>query len=173
MTFWEIIRPALGLPPLPPPLEYETPDKARSRWKSVLLTCLGSVAILGAIVFGVFRLTLSPTGTPSSSPPTPPVTFNPGQVKQPAKEFLQLKQAAEQGDMFAQSRLGYLLADGKEAKQDLVEAYKWLVIAAAQGATNAARNRDTIEQILTPEQKAEAQKRIKAFAASKAAGKSK
>ena len=71
--------------------------------------------------------------------------------------------AADQGNVAAQNNLGSLYEKGQGVPQDLVQSAVWYSLAAAQGNPDAARNRDIIVKRLTPEQAAEAQKRVKAW----------
>ena len=47
--------------------------------------------------------------------------------------------------------------------KDVVEAYKWFNLAAAQGNTNAVNNREVVRRQLTPEQINEGQNRALKF----------
>jgi TPR repeat protein len=49
--------------------------------------------------------------------------------------------------------------NGHGVPKDLVEAYKWYSLAAAQGNNNALSNRDNLIRWLTPQQIAEGQQR--------------
>ena len=66
--------------------------------------------------------------------------------------------AAEQGYSYAQSNLGMMYADGEGVPEDLVYAYMWLNLSAAQGDETAQTNKDVVEQRMTREQIAEAQR---------------
>jgi len=48
---------------------------------------------------------------------------------------------------------------GDGVPQDYAEAYAWFFVAATGGSINAEKYRDTVKEILTAEQLAEAQKR--------------
>jgi TPR repeat protein len=50
--------------------------------------------------------------------------------------------------------------NGQGVTQDVIEAYKWYSLAAAQGNTNAERNLDNLAAVLTPEQLAEGSWRV-------------
>ena len=65
--------------------------------------------------------------------------------------------AAEQGDAYAQSDLGFMYSNGEGVPQNNVRAYVWFSIAAAQGRENARADRDTIAAELTPDQLARGQ----------------
>jgi len=71
------------------------------------------------------------------------------------------RRAAEQGVAEAQIRLGFMYYEGKGVPPDYVEAHKWLNLAATNGLSDAAKGRDTIENVMTPEQIAEAQNRAR------------
>ena len=66
--------------------------------------------------------------------------------------------AAEQGEALAQTNLGFMYAHGDGVPADLVFAYMWFSLSAAQGNETAQRNEQIIEQYLTREQFAEAQR---------------
>jgi len=67
--------------------------------------------------------------------------------------------AAEQGDAEAQVVLGLIHTSGLETARDLVEAYKWFVIAAEQHHPTAGQLLEQIENELDPEQIAEGRRR--------------
>ena len=71
--------------------------------------------------------------------------------------------AAEQGNDDAQFNLGRLYAEGVGVPRDLVEAYVWFGLAVAQGRRGAEERRHEVAAELTPEQLAEAERRIAAF----------
>jgi len=60
-------------------------------------------------------------------------------------------------------RFGGMYDFGFGVRQDKIEAYKWYCLAAAQGNTTAANNRDKLLKSLLPEQIAEGQRRAAAF----------
>jgi TPR repeat protein len=66
--------------------------------------------------------------------------------------------AAEQGMAEAQASLGNMYARGEGVPQDDVLAYMWHNLAAAQGNEIAQDNKDIIEEDMTREQIAEAQR---------------
>ena len=73
--------------------------------------------------------------------------------------------SAEQGDASAQNNLGFMFANGQGVIQDYVQAHKWWNIsafegflAAASGGADARKNRDLVENKMTKEQVAEAQR---------------
>ncbi len=71
------------------------------------------------------------------------------------------EQAALQGNADAQLNLGRLHADG--SPRDLVAAYTWLSLAAAQGKRWAEQRRQELAGEMTPEQLADAERQIAAF----------
>ena len=66
--------------------------------------------------------------------------------------------AAEQGHADAQSNLGGMYTRGEGVPEDLVYAYMRYNLSAAQGNETAQSNKDIIEQRMTREQIAEAQR---------------
>jgi len=66
--------------------------------------------------------------------------------------------AAEQGHEFAQQDLGSMHENGRGVPKDYVLAYMWSNLAAAQGNIPAGLRRDRLEQQMTREQIAEAQR---------------
>lgn len=71
--------------------------------------------------------------------------------------FVWYRLAAEQGHVAAQLDLGYQYAK-PGMLQDLVYAYMWFDLSASGGQEVANMNRDVLEQRMTPEQIAEAQR---------------
>jgi len=72
-----------------------------------------------------------------------------------------VKAAAEQGFGAAQNMVGMLAEKG--GRVDLVDAYKWYVLATAGGFPEAASNRDSLRPYLTSRQIADAQRLARAF----------
>ena len=72
------------------------------------------------------------------------------------------RKAADQGDANAQYSLGVMYFTGQGVAQNYVQAHKWVNLAAANstGETHeqAARNRSIVEEKMTPQQVAEAQR---------------
>jgi TPR repeat protein len=66
---------------------------------------------------------------------------------------------AEKGDAEAQVILGLCYENGRGVAKYEVEAYKWDLLAAAQGDTKAKRNASLLELMLLPEQIAEGKRR--------------
>jgi TPR repeat protein len=66
--------------------------------------------------------------------------------------------AAEQGNVSAQYNLGVMYSSGEGVPEDDVRAYMWHNLSAAQGNEIAQRNKGVVEQRMTREQIAEAQR---------------
>ncbi len=67
--------------------------------------------------------------------------------------------AADQGFAFAQYSLGAMYAGGQGVPQDYVQAHMWFSLAEAQGYTGDSMTPDLVEELMTPAQIAEAQRR--------------
>lgn len=78
-----------------------------------------------------------------------------------AAEFL--ARSAQAGDVEGQYQLGMMLTKGDGVEMDYVQAHAWLNIAAAGGHPEAAKMRGVINDLMTPEQVAEAQKRARDY----------
>lgn len=63
--------------------------------------------------------------------------------------------SASQGHAGAQLNLGFNYRDGRGVPQSLVTSYMWLSLAAVQGDGMAARNKNNLQEKMTPEQLAE------------------
>ncbi len=74
-----------------------------------------------------------------------------------AEAFKLYQLAAAQGYGDSQYNLGGLYEKGQEFPKDVAQAYFWWSLASAREVQDAARNRDRIEKLLTPAQRAEAQ----------------
>ena len=70
-----------------------------------------------------------------------------------------IRKAAEQHYARALVNLGRCYENGQGVAKDAVEAYKWDLLAAAQGDTKAKRNATMLELMLSPEQIAEGNRR--------------
>ena len=70
-----------------------------------------------------------------------------------------LHYTAERGLAPAQYNLGDHYSDGKGVAKYEVEAYKWDLLAAAQGDTKAKRNVFLLELMLSPQETAEGKRR--------------
>ena len=66
--------------------------------------------------------------------------------------------AAEQGNATAQAILGTMYVSRVGFPNEPVTSYMWWNLAAAQGHKDAAKWRDDVAKVMTPEQVAEAQK---------------
>jgi len=66
--------------------------------------------------------------------------------------------AAEEGDADAQYAAGMMYADGDGVAEDVVQAYMWFNLSAAQGNVAARGGKDMIQARMTREQIAEAQR---------------
>ena len=60
------------------------------------------------------------------------------------------RKASEQGDADAQFRLGAMYVIGRSVPRNLVCAYMWISLAAAQGNSSAAEGADDVEKQMTP-----------------------
>jgi len=78
--------------------------------------------------------------------------------------------AAEQGYAISQYQLGYMYALGEGVPEDYVLAYMWVNLAAAQGSENAQEIKDILEERLTREQIAEAQRMSREWLAANLSG---
>ena len=76
--------------------------------------------------------------------------------------------AAEQGAAVAQRSLGVIFQEGRGVPKDYIQAYKWFSLANAAGDLNAAKKRDLIDQRMTREQVAQAQKLAREWMLTKA-----
>jgi hypothetical protein len=68
-----------------------------------------------------------------------------------------LRPLAEQGDCIAQHKLGFMYERGQGVNQDLLLAYMWYDLSAAQ-CPGIAESRNYIATLMTPAQVVEAQK---------------
>lgn len=66
-----------------------------------------------------------------------------------AAAYAEFLQAAQQGDMRAQGKLGGLYLYGVGVEKNYIEAYAWLDLAAGQGDLAAAKFRDAVADQLT------------------------
>ena len=81
-----------------------------------------------------------------------------GATKDDAEAVRWFRLSAEQGTARAQLNVGVMYANGDGVPEDLVYSYMWLNLSTAQGNENARENKDIIEQRMTREQIAEAQR---------------
>jgi TPR repeat protein len=73
------------------------------------------------------------------------------------------RKAAEQNYADAQEDLGRCYLRGDGVAEDLVEAYKWLLLAVRQGDEHAKEGVTLLEHALRPEQIAEGKTRLRDF----------
>lgn len=66
--------------------------------------------------------------------------------------------SADHGYPPSQGNLGIMYANGQGVAKDYVRAHMWFGLAAAQGDTDAANNRNSVAKLMTPAQIARAQK---------------
>ena len=67
-------------------------------------------------------------------------------------------QAAQQGDVDHQNALGFMYEHGIGVTQDVVQAYKWYLIAGSGGNETARKNREMAAENMSPAQIAEAER---------------
>ena len=85
-----------------------------------------------------------------------------GVAKDQAEAVKWYRKAAEQN--FAEAQyLGHLLLQWRRRGEGLVEAYKWLLLGARQGAEDAKKNITVLESKLTQQQIAEGKTRARDF----------
>ena len=65
--------------------------------------------------------------------------------------------SAEQGDAFAQFNLGLMYVEGKGVPQDYVLAHMWFNICGSTGDKDCVKNRNIVEESMTPQQIEKAQ----------------
>ena len=75
----------------------------------------------------------------------------------------QWRSAAGAGDRRAMLALGRRYVQGLGVLQDYVEAHKWLNLAASRGEAAALKERDAVAEKMTPEERAEAQRRARVW----------
>lgn len=73
-----------------------------------------------------------------------------------ATAYTEFLNAAQQGDMRAQGKLGGLYLYGVGVEKNYIQAYAWLDLAAGQGDTAAAKFRDAAADQLSMQQMREA-----------------
>jgi uncharacterized protein len=74
-----------------------------------------------------------------------------------------MKRAANQGYSAAQAKLAELYSNGQFVEVDLVQAYFWFNLAAAEGDELARQRRDALEGQISPQQISQGQKMSRAF----------
>src|SRR6202035_4923064 len=77
--------------------------------------------------------------------------------RNPSAAALWVRRSADQGYRNAESLPGSFYRDGTGVPKDYVQAYLWLNLAAAAGDSGAAKRRDDLEKLMTPERIGEAQ----------------
>jgi TPR repeat protein len=75
------------------------------------------------------------------------------------------QRAANQGHGRSRANLGVMYYNGDGVPKDYVEAYMWFDLALAAGFEDAVKYRSLVEEIMTPEQIAQARKRAKGWKA--------
>lgn len=83
-----------------------------------------------------------------------------GVPKDDAEAVKWYRKATEQGFAGAQTNLGLMYNKGEGVPRDDIEAYMWASLAAAQGHEKAKVVLDSIGRGMTPDQIAEARKRV-------------
>lgn len=83
-----------------------------------------------------------------------------GVAKDDAEAVKWYRKAAGQGSSQGQLNLGVMYVSGRGVERDLVEAYKYWSLAAGQGEKEAAGLMEVVAKLLTPEQLAEARRRL-------------
>ena len=73
-------------------------------------------------------------------------------------DFDAVKKAAEQGDVDAQIRLGFMYDYSKGVPEDDIQAYAWISLASARGMKNAKKAKELLTGEMTRAEIAEAQK---------------
>jgi uncharacterized protein len=73
------------------------------------------------------------------------------------------RKAAEQNYATAQNNLGLCYLKGDGVTEDLVEAYKWLLLAARQGDEHPKEDVTLLENALRPEQISQGKTRARDF----------
>ena len=68
--------------------------------------------------------------------------------------------SADRGNADAQFMLGYMYASGKAVLQDYIQAHLWFNLSASLGNERAVEAREKIAEVMTPQQIAEAQRRL-------------
>jgi TPR repeat protein len=86
-----------------------------------------------------------------------------GVTRNPVAAVQWFRQAAEQNLAAAQSNLGVCYERGVGVTKDEVEAYKWNLLATAQGDSKGKRNASMLELLLSREQIAEGKQRAQTW----------
>jgi TPR repeat protein len=80
-----------------------------------------------------------------------------GMTHEPAKQFQLLRQAADGMDGEAMGMVAEAYFKGKIVKRDVVEAYRWMLLARSFGSSMERTPDEEVEKALTPAQRAKAQ----------------
>jgi len=75
------------------------------------------------------------------------------------------RRAANQGHGRSRANLGVMYANGDGVPRNYVDAYMWFELALAAGFEDAVKYRSLVEEVMTPEQVADARKRAKVWKA--------
>ncbi|TKB57095.1 MAG: sel1 repeat family protein [Nitrospira sp.] len=67
------------------------------------------------------------------------------------------RRAAEQQEMLAFAKLGFMYEHGRGVTQDFIQAYMWYNLSAARGEKRALASRNQLATQMTPAQVAAAQ----------------
>lgn len=86
-----------------------------------------------------------------------------GTPPDPIAAFERFLAAAEAGLAPAQARVGLAYATGTGVAEDPIEAHKWFAIARHSGDKAAAQNLQRSQALLSPEARAEAERRMRAW----------
>jgi len=78
-----------------------------------------------------------------------------------ATALFEWQRLARLGYLPAQYNLGLMYYNGDGVPQDYVQTYQWINLAASQGYKYALDNRHIVANELTPDQFAEAQRRVR------------
>ena len=89
--------------------------------------------------------------------------FGEGVPKDEAEALKWYRRAAEQGNALGQAFLGAMYGNGTGVPKDYAEAYKWMLLGSAQGSEASKKHIATLEPLLSPEQRAEGQRRAREF----------
>ncbi len=73
-----------------------------------------------------------------------------------AKAFRWFLRAAEQGNAAGQNHVGLMFYKGEGRARDYVQAYQWAWLAAKQGMPPAMQALSMLENVMTPDQRADA-----------------
>jgi TPR repeat protein len=124
---------------------------------------MGSLSLRLAIAFSLTMLLgCAAAALAAQQTPAPVPRQAPAKPSESA-EVAALRKRAEQGDALAQYDLGDAYDKGQGVSQDYVEAYKWRKLAVVRTSPDKkkqyAESRDELEQRMTPQQLAEAQRR--------------